>query len=448
MAVASVQESLLPELEDVLARGRGVEPEALQRLRRAAASRFVEVGWPSRRDEAWRQTDVTPIAAGSFATRPGGVPEGAADALAAVLARLVVPGAWTVVLVDGRFAPGLSRLAGLPEGVAAGGLADAIRREPDAVMTHLGALVGASGHAFAARNTALFADGAYVRVARGATVERPLQVVHVGTAEGGATAARPRVLLVAEEAAEATVIESYASLGGGAHLCEAVTEVWLAPAARIDHYKVQVQGERSYHVAVQRAALARDASLVSHAFTFGAALARNDVDARLAGEGGSLVLNGLYVVAGDQHADTHMVVEHAAPRCESHELYKGVLDGRASAVFDGLIHVREGAQKTNAKQANRNLLLSREAVANSNPQLRIFADDVKCTHGSTVGELDADALFYLRSRGIGADAARAILTRAFAGEVVARVRPEGLRRQIEGWLAARLPMDAAPEGPE
>ena len=442
MAVATERQSYLLDFERVIERTRAAEPASLQHLRHAAMERFMAVGFPSRRDEAWRQTSVAPIAEGTFALKldPVLTPAGAE------LQPITLSQDFRAVFVDGHFAPALSRLAGLPDGVIVGSLADALRRTPDLVVPHLGSLAGSDGHAFIALNSALFCDGAFVRVPRGVAVDRPIHLVLLGAGGEPATASFPRVLVVAEEGAEATVVETYASLGGDAHLCGAVTEIAIAQGARLDHYKLQRQNERSFHVATQRARLDRDATFSSHAFTFGGRLVRNDVDAVLAGEGASLVLNGLYCAGGSQHMDTHMVVDHVKPHGESHELYKGVLDGRATAVFDGLIHVHPGAQKTNAKQSNRNLLLSREAIANSNPQLRIFADDVKCTHGSTVGELDADAVFYLRSRGIGADAARAILTRAFAGEVIAGVRPEGLRAQLDGLLAERLPVTAELEG--
>jgi Fe-S cluster assembly protein SufD len=434
MAIASEPGVFADELARVLERTRAAEPAAVQRLRREAFDRFMAAGWPTRRDEGWRHTSVAPITAGGFVLDlDGGAPPPAAAAAA-----LALPGAHLAALLEGRLAPEHSRLAELPAGVTVASLADALRRTPELATPHLGSLVGAGPHAFASLNTALFTDGVLVRLERGAVLDRPLHVVVVGGGPGP-TLAFPRLLVVAEEGAEGTVVETYASAGGAAHCCEAVTELVLADGARIDHYALQVQNEGSYHIGVQAAVLARDAALVSHAFTFGAALARNDVAARLAGEGASLVLNGLYFPRGSQHVDTHMTVEHASPHGESRELYKGVLDGSATAVFDGLIHVLPGAQKTNARQSNRNLLLSRQAVATSNPQLRIFADDVKCTHGSTVGELDADALFYLRSRGIGAGAAKAILTRAFAGEVLGGVRPGTLRAELERRLAERLP---------
>jgi Fe-S cluster assembly protein SufD len=245
--------------------------------------------------------------------------------------------------------------------------------------------------------------------------------------------------VVAGEASQATVVETYAGLAPGAYLSCSVTEVVAGPGAVIDHYKVQRESRGAFHLSTLAVRQERDANFFSHAVSSGGAITRNDVGAVLAGEGGSCTLNGLYLADGEQLVDNHMRVDHVAPHCFSYELYKGVLDGRARSVFNGLIHVHPGAQKTDAKQSNRNLLLSRAAIANSNPQLEIFADDVRCTHGSTVGQLDDDAIFYLRSRGIGEEAARSLLTYAFASDVVARVKVEAVRHDLEEFLFTRLP---------
>jgi Fe-S cluster assembly protein SufD len=243
--------------------------------------------------------------------------------------------------------------------------------------------------------------------------------------------------VVTGEGSQLTVVETY--VGEGTYFNCCVTELIAGPASVIDHYKVQRESREAFHLATLQVHAERGSNVSSHSISLGGGLVRNDVNAYLGGEGIECILNGLYLADGRQLVDNHMRVEHAMPHCASHELYKGILDGKARAVFNGLIHVHPGAQKTDAKQSNRNLLLSSDAIANSNPQLEIFADDVRCTHGSTVGQLDDDAVFYLRSRGIGAAAARSILTYAFASDIVERIKVESVRHDLEEYLFARLP---------
>jgi Fe-S cluster assembly protein SufD len=244
---------------------------------------------------------------------------------------------------------------------------------------------------------------------------------------------------VAGEGSRVRVIETHAGSPGDGYLTCPVTEVVVGANADVDHYKVQVESVAAFHMGMLQVHLGRDSRFATHSISTGGALVRHDVRARLSGPGADAVLNGLYVVDGTQHVDTHMLVEHLAPNCTSHELYKGVLDGRSRGVFNGRIFVAREAQKTDAVQANRNLLLSRDALVNSNPQLEIFADDVRCTHGSTIGQLDEDALFYLRSRGIGSDAARSLLVYAFAAEIVDSIRDTGVKDELAEFLFERLP---------
>jgi Fe-S cluster assembly protein SufD len=411
------------------------EPGRLAALRRAAIARFTETGFPSPKSEAWKFTNPAPLAGGVFAEAPE------VAVTAAQVEPFLYPGCAALVFVNGRFAPALSRAGGLPDALLAGSLREAIAEQP-ARLAELGAHVDTVGQPLSALNTALFEDGALVWVPKGLAVESPIQLLYL--AAGGAQRSAPfvvfpRTLVVAGEASQLTLIESYAALGDAAYWTCAATEIVAGENANVDHYKSQRESLRALHTAAQETVLQRGAQVSSHAFSLGAALARHDVHGLLAGEGADANLNGLYMVRGDQHCDTHMKVDHRAAHCASHELYKGVLDGRARAVFDGLIHVHRGAQKTDAKQTNRNLLLSRDALVNTNPQLLIFADDVKCTHGSTVGELDQDAVFYLRSRGIGVEAATSLLTYAFAHDVVERIRVESLRQDLESFLFAWLP---------
>jgi Fe-S cluster assembly protein SufD len=266
----------------------------------------------------------------------------------------------------------------------------------------------------------------------------PVHLLFLSSSEDGrATMSFPRNLIVTGESSQLTLVETYA--GTGAYFNCPVTELAVGANSAVDHYKVQRESRDAFHMATFQLLGSRDCVPSSHSISLGGGLVRNDVNAVLDGEGIDCILNGLYVLDGSQFVDNHMRVEHAKPHCASHELYKGVLDGKARSIFSGLIHVHKGAQKTDAKQSNRNLLLSREAVANSNPQLEIYADDVKCTHGSTVGQLDDDAVFYLRSRGIGAEAARSLLTYAFASDIVERIKVEPVRRDLEEFLFARLP---------
>jgi Fe-S cluster assembly protein SufD len=343
-----------------------------------------------------------------------------------------------LVFVNGRLSARLSSLGELPAGVIVASLAEALEKAPDKVEPWLGQHARFDDHPFVALNTAFLRDGALVWVPRGVIVEKPIHLMFVSSSTGTEPIVTfPRNLFVAGENSQVTLVETYA--GEGAYFTCPVTELVAGPASVVDHYKVQIESREAFHMATFQIEAERSCTPSSHSISIGGALVRNDVNAVLDGEGIDCILNGLYLAEGRQVIDNHMRVEHAKPHCASHELYKGVLDGAARSVFNGLIHVHPGAQKTDAKQSNRNLLLSSSAIANSNPQLEIFADDVKCTHGSTVGQLDEDAIFYLRSRGIGQEAARSLLTYAFASDIVERIKVEPVRRDLEEFLFARLP---------
>jgi Fe-S cluster assembly protein SufD len=412
---------------------RSAEPAFVQALRRAGLERFAALGFPTTRQEEWRLTNVAPIVQGTF-HRSQGDPNGIAPEQ---IAPYDFPAAARLVFVDGRFSSRLSSSTELPAGTVVTSLAAALAASPELVEPWLGQLAGFEQQPFVALNTAFLGDGAFVHVPRGAAPGL-IHILFLSSSEDGrATVSYPRNLFVAGENSQLTVVETYA--GTGAYFNCPVTELVAGANSVVDHYKVQRESREAFHVATFQLQGERDSVPRSHSISLGGGLVRNDVNAVLAGEGIDCTLNGLYLVDGRQHVDNHMRVEHAKPHCSSHELYKGVLDGKGRAVFNGLIHVHPGAQKTDAKQSNRNLLVSREAVANSNPQLEIYADDVKCTHGSTVGQLDEDAVFYLRSRGIGEEAARSLLTWAFASDIVERIRVEPVRKDLEEFLFARLP---------
>jgi Fe-S cluster assembly protein SufD len=291
---------------------------------------------------------------------------------------------------------------------------------------------------FAALNTVSFQDGAFVSAPANAVIEQPVQLLYLAASDQPGAAVHARNLIVAHTGSSLKVIESYASLTEAPHLTNAVTELVLGVEARVEHCKLQNENERAFHIAAVQAVQSRGSHWLSHSIATGARVARNQIQTLLNAEGAAAVLNGLYLARGEQLIDHHTVVDHAQPHCESHEFYHGILTDRSHGVFNGKIFVRPAAQKTNAKQTNRNLVLSENAVIDTKPQLEIFADDVKCTHGATVGQLNEEALFYLRSRGLGADVARQMLVRAFANDAVERISLAPVRAYLDQLLTERL----------
>jgi Fe-S cluster assembly protein SufD len=418
-------------------------PRWLQDLRERAAVRFSALGFPSVREEEWRFTNVSPIATGEFRL---------ADAAAVTLPQLEAfpfgAAAHRVVVVNGRFSPELSRVAALPAGVRAGSLAAFIngdlQADSEVAQRHLGQLADFNTRAFAALNTAHVYDGAYVHIPDRVVLTEPLQLLFVST-NGSApegTVSHPRCLIVAGDRSQSRIVETYVG-SDSVYFTNAVTEVFVGENAIVDHYKVQQESLTAFHIASMHVNAARSATFSSHSFSLGGLLVRNDVLATLDGEGAEVTLNGLYLADGDRLVDNHTTIDHARPHCPSHEIYKGILGGRARAVFNGKIIVRPDAQKTDAKQTNRALLLSDGALINTKPQLEIFADDVKCTHGAAIGQLDEDAIFYLRARGLTFFEARDMLIHAFAGDILQRVQIEPLKAALEAELYAQLAKDLA-----
>ena len=413
------------------------EPTWLAGIRKAAMDRFLSVGFPTTHDEDWRFTSVAPISripfklASSFSQR---------QPLTALPALTIgsLPGP-QIVFVNGEFAPKLSTLVGSRDDVQVESLESVLNSQPELLSNHLCRHAGYDEHAFVALNTAFFRKGAVVRIGKNRLVEQPIHILYISTRLEEPVVSYPRNLILAESNSQARILESYVSVGNGVHLNNAVTEIVLAENAILDHYCFQQESLEAFHIATLDVHQSRVSNFSTHSISLGGALVRNDVNVVLDGEGGEALLNGLYVVRGQQHVDNHTRIEHAKPHCSSRELYKGILDERARAVFNGRIIVRPGAQKTDSKQTNRNLLLSEEALANTNPQLEIYADDVKCTHGATVGQLSAEALFYLRSRGIDLETARNILTYAFASELTNRIKISSLREGLEKILFRDLP---------
>ncbi len=379
-------------------------------LRQRAFDRFASLGFPTGSEEGWRFTDVTPIAQTQFAEAQAVDPSPVAALAKGPLS------ACQMTFVNGRFEKSLSSdRHELLKRLGAGDCVGRVLRERNA---------------FTELNTALFGDAALLRIK--ATITEPIHLLFLSVGDGFISC--PRVFIEVAPGAHATVVESHLGPSGGAYFTNAVTEIEIGDGGHLDHTKVQRESPKAFHVATIAARQGRDSVFSSHSISLGAAIARNDILATLDGEGADCTLNGLYEAGGNQLVDHHTTIDHAKPHGTSRELYKGILTARARGVFDGRIVVRPGAQKTNAMQTNKNLLLSQEALVNTKPQLEIFANDVKCKHGATIGQLDRDVLFYLRSRGIGHDDARRLLIHAFAGEIIDHVKVDSVRQQLGGCL--------------
>lgn len=409
---------------------------AIRTLREEGLARFAELGFPTTRLEDWKYTNVSAVAGQLFKPANGSLANVGSEQLRPHLFADLP--AHRLVFVNGRYALGLSSVDTLPAGATVGSLAEILATRPDIVEPHLGKIAPTSANGFAALNAALFADGACVHLARGAVVEQPIYIVYVTTGDTDSVMTAPRNLVVLEESAQATVIEQYLALGDTRYLTNVVTETALGANSRLEQYRLQQESAKSYHIGGWHVRQARDSRFVSHTVDLGGLLARNDLHDVLGAEGAECEFNGLYVVDGRSHVDNHTCVDHAKPRGTSREYYKGVLDGMARAVFNGRVVVHPDAQQTDAQQMNNNLLLSRNAEVDTKPQLEIYADDVKCGHGATVGQLDADALFYLRSRAVDEQAARDLLTYAFANDVLSRMKLAAIRLPLEQRLTTRL----------
>ena len=427
-------------LEDVkAATERNGEPRWLRDLRARGAAHFAKVGFPTTRDEDWKYTSAAPIAELDVRAmqEPGG--EVTAEQLAPYT--FGENGWTTLVFVNGRYDGALSSDAKLGSGVRVLPLAEAREEMGDIVGGTLGSICTVEQSAFVALNAALHSDGAVIHLGAGAEASAPIHLLFVSDALSAKGASHPRILIVAEPNSKATVIESYVALGSATYLTNSVTEISIAQGATVAHYKIQRESPRSYHVATIDARQARDSHFVSFSFAIGAALSRTNVWTVLGGEGCGATLNGLYMADGDQHVDHQTRIEHQKENTYSREVYRGVLDDTAHGVFNGKVYVHPEAQKTDGKQENHTLLLSPRAVIDTKPQLEIFADDVKCTHGATVGRIDQTSLFYMKSRGVGAVRARQLLTYAFAADVLEQIELEPLRNSLEELTLARFTRD-------
>ncbi len=412
-------------------------PEWLDALRRSAIDRFALTGFPTSRDEEWRFTPIAPIAKASWRHSSGS----AHDVTRKDLAPFIFghPEWTTLVFVDGAFSQALSSTSMLDHGIRVGSLSEALRSDSQFLERHLARHAPIEASPFTALSTAFMREGGFLHVPRNVELARPVHMVFVSTSKAAGAVTHPRNLLVVEAGARASVIESYVTLAEGvSYWTNAVTEVVAGANSWIEHTRIQRESERAYHVGLTHVEQDRDSHYRSFSLAMGGALARHNLTARLNGENVETLMYGLYLTRGHQVVDNHTAIHHNQPNCRSWEVYKGVLDGHSRAVFNGKVFVKPEAQKTDAKQTNRNLLLSDEAKVDTKPQLEIFADDVKCTHGATVGRLDDIALFYARSRGLPSAVAQLLLTYAFAAEVTSEVALEPVREELERLVRERL----------
>ena len=412
----------------------------LREIRQHALGRFVELGFPTARrgNEKWKYTNVGPVAAADFS-----LPR-KADSSDATTADIQQAAPWqeswaTLVFVNGRHSPTLSTPSGRTNGVHMASLADALLSDGDVVEDHLGRYASVEDDGFTALNTAFVRDGAFVHIPEGESLDSPLHLLFVSTEGEQPTVSHPRVLVVAGPGSKATIIESYVGLSRGRYFTNAVSEMVVGDGAEINHYRLLVESEDAFHVGVARVHLGRDSRFSSRAFAKGAALGRYDLYLKLGGPGGACYLDGLYVTSGSQHMDNFINIDHTKPHTTSRLNYKGILDGKSRAIFGGTVWVQKEAQKTDALQKDKNLVLSPDAEVDSKPALFIYADDVKCGHGATAGQIDQDTVFYMRSRGVDLDTASHLLIYGFAAEIIDTVRVDPLRTYLERVFLDSLP---------
>jgi Fe-S cluster assembly protein SufD len=438
--------SSFTQLQDSLARSG---PSWVYEIRKAAIDSFAELGFPTTHDEDWKYTSVAPLTSVSFRNAPLKLMASVSEKLRGLEPAQTKPdrgihrpplldlGCSRLTFVNGRYCPELSTSESLQE-VKVTSLATALSSDGALMEAHLAKYANYRTHPFVALNTAFLEDGAYVEVPKGVVLEKPIHLLYISKPDGQPTVSHPRNLIIVGPTGQASIIETYLGLGDGVYFTNSVTELVAGQGALLDYYRVLQESDPAFHYGRIQVHQERTSRVTTHSIQLGARWVREELETVLDGEGAEALLHGLYVTAGPQHVDNHTTIDHAKAHCSSRELYIGVLDGHATGVFNGKIIVRKDAQKTDSKQSNKNLLLSENATVNTKPQLEIFADDVKCTHGATVGQINAEAIFYLRSRGIALEEARNLLTFAFANEVMERIKYEPLREKLRDGLFDRL----------
>ena len=417
----------------------GGKAKPVHELRRSAISKFSELQFPTTRDEEWKYTNISPLLKHDFVP----VQKSAEDYEFEVNHFLFDKMEHSlIVFINGMYSSGLSKIKDLPKGVVVKSLSEAIKEDNPIVKRHLGQYADFKNHIFTSLSAAFVQDGAFIYIPDGKVVEDPIHILFLTISDNQKILVQPRNLFVAGKNSQFTIIEHFASTSDeDIYFTNSVTEIVTEENAFVDHLKVQEESKKAFHIGRMDVHQERNSNFVSHLISFGAAISRNDFNSRFNDDGGESMLNGLFLIEGTQLFDAHTLIDHAKPHCNSHEHYKGILMGSSRGVFNGKVIVRKNAQKTNAFQENNNIILSDDALANTKPQLEIFANDVKCSHGATIGQLDNDAMFYLKTRGIGVDRAKAILIHAFASDVVRYIKVNAVREYIESILKKKFHED-------
>ncbi|OGU82769.1 MAG: Fe-S cluster assembly protein SufD [Ignavibacteria bacterium RIFOXYA2_FULL_35_9] len=417
----------------------GGKAKPVHELRRSAISKFSELQFPTTRDEEWKYTNISPLLKHDFVP----VQKSAEDYEFEVNHFLFDKMEHSlIVFINGMYSSGLSKIKDLPKGVVVKSLSEAIKEDNPIVKRHLGQYADFKNHIFTSLSAAFVQDGAFIYIPDGKVVEDPIHILFLTISDNQKILVQPRNLFVAGKNSQFTIIEHFASTSDeDIYFTNSVTEIVTEENAFVDHLKVQEESKKAFHIGRMDVHQERNSNFVSHLISFGAAISRNDFNSRFNDDGGESMLNGLFLIEGTQLFDAHTLIDHAKPHCNSHEHYKGILMGSSRGVFNGKVIVRKNAQMTNAFQENNNIILSDDALVNTKPQLEIFANDVKCSHGATIGQLDNDAMFYLKTRGIGVDRAKAILIHAFASDVVRYIKVNAVREYIESILKKKFHED-------
>lgn len=397
-------------------------------LRKDAIKKFEELNFPTIKDEEWKYTNIAPLLQYNFLPvheKPEISNEQIKNFLFNELKENVV------VVVNGIFSEELSSLKNLPDGVEVKSIAKAISLDSPLIKKHFGKYSDFSNHIFTSLSTAYTKDGVLIHVPEGKIVEQPIHILFITSSGNNKYLVQPRNLFIADANSQVSIIEHYVHVDSDIYFTNNVTEIFVDENAVVDHIRLQEESKSSFHIGRMDVDIERTGNFASHLISLGAALSRNDFNARFNNEGGECTFNGLFLTEDNQLFDAHTLIDHAKPHCNSHEHYKGILNHTSRGVFNGKVIVRPNAQKTNAFQENNNIILSQEALVNTKPQLEIFADDVKCSHGATIGQLDNEAMFYLKSRGLGEEKARAILIHAFASDVIRSIKIEAIKNYVE-----------------